>query len=255
MSDYFDRLAVRLRERGVDGERSRALLDDLAAHTAESGADPLEEFGPVEEFAASLTPSPGEEGAPASPEPDAQTLVWTADAFEGPARLNAMGAQGWEVERVDRLGRFVSRRSPERPQTWEYRQEVSTGRADRDRLAERLAPGGWELCGRWSILAYFKRPGSVTAGPAAELESPPEPGRRRYFFGWKGALFVGVSLLVALVAGVSGVRGLTTAAAETGGAADLAWTLLGAVVGALLVLLPLWGVVRLMTARRDRSRD
>jgi len=254
MSDYFGDLATRLREQGVDSRRSRALLDDLAAHTAESGADPEEEFGTAEEFAAALTRLPGEGEAPgADPAPEEESLVWTADAFEGPARLAEMGAQGWEVERVDRLGRFVSRRSADRPQTWEYRQEISAGRADRELLAERLAPGGWEPCGRWSVLAYFKRPGSVTAGPAAELDAPPEPGRRRYFFGWKGVLAIGVSLVIALVAGGWSILNLVSGAVDADGAADLAGYLSGAVVGALVVLLPIWGAVRLMAARRDRS--
>ncbi|MFD3687306.1 DUF2812 domain-containing protein [Nocardiopsis sp. NPDC058631] len=254
MSDYFSDLAAELRERGVDGERSRALLDDLAAHTAESGAAPEDEFGTAGEFATALTCLPGEDEAPgAGPVQEEESLVWTADAFEGPARLDEMGAQGWEVERVDRLGRFVSRRSVDRPQTWEYRQEVSAGRADHALLAERLAPGGWEPCGRWSVLVYFKRPGSATAGPAAELDAPPEPGRRRYFFGWKGVLAIGASLVVALVAGGWSILNLVSGVVDTDGPADLAGFLVGAVMGALLVLLPIWGAVRLAASRRNRS--
>ncbi|GAA1437076.1 DUF2812 domain-containing protein [Nocardiopsis tropica] len=254
MSDYFGALAARLREHGVDGERSRALLDDLSAHAAESGADPEEEFGPVEEFAAALTRASGEgdaDGTGAGPEDEA--LVWTADAFEAPARLNEMGAQGWEVERVDRLGRFVSRRPAERPQTWEYRQEVGSGRADRELLEERLAPGGWEPCGRWSVLSYFKRPGSVAAGPGAELDSPPAVGGRRHFFGRKGVLVIGASLVVALVAGGWSVLNLVSGVADTEGAGDLAGFAAGAAVGAITVLLALWGAVRLVAARRERS--
>ncbi|NYH51678.1 hypothetical protein HNR06_001267 [Nocardiopsis arvandica] len=248
MSDYFSALAARLRERGVDGERSRALLDDLAAHTAESGADPVEEFGPVEEFAEALAPS-SEEAAEA---PEDDVLVWSADAFEGPARLNEMGAQGWEVERVDRLGRFVSRRASERPQTWEYRQEPSHGRGDRERLAERLAPEGWEPCGHWSVLAYFKRPGSVTAGPGAGIDSPPGPGRRRYFLGARGALAIGVSLVVAVAAGLWSFPRLLEG---SGGAAGWAGSAVGAVAGALVVTGVFRGAARLAAARRDRARD
>ncbi|WP_017570992.1 DUF2812 domain-containing protein [Nocardiopsis halotolerans] len=247
MSDYLDGLAARLAERGVDAERSRALLDDLAAHTAESGAAPEEEFGPIEEFAAALVP----EEETREPEPD--VLLWSADAFEGPARLNEMGAQGWEVERVDRLGRFVSRRAPEHPQTWEYRQELSPGRGDRERLAERLAPGGWEPCGHWSVLAYFKRPGSVTAGPAAELSAPPAPGRRRYFLGARGAVAIGVCLVVAVVAGTWSVLRMVDGAGEAEGPAEWAGTAVGFVFGALLVLGLSWGAARLAAARRDRN--
>ncbi|MFC9088411.1 DUF2812 domain-containing protein [Nocardiopsis dassonvillei] len=245
MSDYLTRLAELLGERGVDTDRSRVLLEDLAAHTAESGADPEEEFGPAEEFAEALAPPTGGRDEAAA-EPD--VLVWSADAFEGPARLAAMGAQGWEVERVDRLGRFVSRRAPERPQTWEYRQELSPGPGDRGRLAERLAPDGWEPCGHWSALAYFKRPGSATAGPAAELASPPAPGRRRYFLGWRGALTIGACLLIAAVAGTWSVLRLVDGSE---GVADWAGFAVGAVLGALLVIGLLRGAVRLAAARRD----
>ncbi|MFD6953120.1 hypothetical protein A6A08_11385 [Nocardiopsis sp. TSRI0078] len=251
MNDYFTALAARLRERGVDGGRSRALLEELAEHTAASGSDPVEEFGPVEEFAAALTPSAEEESADGGED----VLVWSADAFEGPARLNEMGGQGWEVERVDRLGRFVSRRASERPQTWEYRQEFSHGRGDRERLAERLAPEGWEPCGHWSVLAYFKRPGSVTSGPAAELDSPPVPGRRRYFLGARGALAIGASLLVAVGALGWSLLRLAEAPAKTGSAADWAGYVTGAVTGALVVLGLAWGAARLAAVRRDRARD
>ncbi|NKY97541.1 hypothetical protein [Nocardiopsis alborubida] len=250
MNDYLTRLAGRLDERGVDADRSRVLLEDLAAHTAESGVDPEEEFGPVEEFADALTPPPGARDEAAA-QPD--VLVWSADAFEGPARLAAMGAQGWEVERVDRLGRFVSRRAPERPQTWEYRQELSPGPGDRERLAARLAPEGWEPCGHWSVLAYFKRPGSATAGPAAELAAPPAPGRRRYFLGWRGALAIGACLLVAVVAGTWSIPRLADGAAGAEGTADWAGFALGAVLGALLAVGLLRGAARLVAARRGRG--
>ncbi len=247
MSDYLTRLAELLGERGVDADRSRILLEDLAAHTAESGADPEEEFGPVEEFADALAPPPdARDGDPAEPD----VLVWSADAFEGPARLAAMGAQGWEVERVDRLGRFVSRRAPERPQTWEYRQELSPGPGDRERLTGRLAPEGWEPCGHWSVLAYFKRPGSATAGPAAELAAPPAPGRRRYFVGWRGALTIGACLLVAVVAGTWSILRLADGAAGAEGAADWAGFAVGAVLGALAAVGLLRVAVRLAAARR-----
>ncbi|MBB6118728.1 DUF2812 domain-containing protein [Nocardiopsis algeriensis] len=246
MSGYFTALAGRLAELGVDGERSRRLLDELLSYTAESGTDPEEEFGPVDRFAAELTRPAGEEEGD-----DPETLVWTADAFEGPARLDEMGRQGWEVERVDRLGRFVSRRDPERPQVWAYRQEMCAGRADRERLARRLAPEGWEPCGHWSVLAYFKRPGSATAGPEAEIEAPPAP-RRRYFFGARGLVAVVLCLAVALVGVGSSIHRMATGG---GGADEWAGFAVGAVVGAVVALGVLWLGVRLGTARRNRNKS
>lgn len=242
---YFEELAERLAERGVGPERSRALLAELSAHAADAGVDPAEEFGPVEAFADSLAPRQ-EEAV------DDEELLWTADAFEAPARLNAFGAQGWEVERVDRLGRFVGRRDGESPQTWEYRQEMCSDRADRERLAARLAPDGWEPCGHWSVLAYFKRPGAVTAGPGADLDDPPAPGPRRNFFGVPGIAVITVSLLVAAVALGSIVYRAASGRLAAEGPEELA----GMVVGALVALGLVWAVARvggrLLRAVRDR---
>ncbi|MEU0488343.1 DUF2812 domain-containing protein [Nocardiopsis sp. NPDC006139] len=241
---YFDELAERLAARGVDAERSRVLLEELSAYAADAGVDPEEEFGPVDGFADSLAPR--EEGG--RPE----ELAWTADAFETPARLNGFGAQGWEVERIDRLGRFVGRRDRENPQTWEYRQEVCTGRADRERLAARLAPDGWEPCGHWSVLAYFKRPGAATAGPGAELEDPPAPGPRRAFFGARGIALIAASLAVVAVSVWSIVQRAADGRLTAEGPEELAGLAAGALVGAALVLGAVWAVLRIARSVRDR---
>ncbi|GAA1095066.1 DUF2812 domain-containing protein [Nocardiopsis composta] len=253
MSEYFDGLAARLAERGVDGERARAILDDLAAYVRESGADPEAEFGPAGEFAAELTGA-GDAGGGAE-EADPDVLRWTADVFEGPRSLNAFGEQGWEVDRVDRVGRFVARRDREHPQTWEYLQEVAASRADRERLAARLAPDGWEPCGHWSVLAYFKRPGSATAGPAAELEAPPPPSRRRYFIGVKGAVFSAVCLVVAVVAAAWSLPRLVAGPAEAQDSSELLGFVLGAAAGLALPLAAFWLAVRLWSRSRERRRS
>ncbi|CAL9544931.1 hypothetical protein SUDANB121_04334 [Nocardiopsis dassonvillei] len=244
--NYFDELAGRLAALGVDPEHSRALLEELSAHTADGGTDPEDEFGPVDEFADSLVPR--EEGGV-----DDEELLWTADAFEAPARLNGFGAQGWEVERVDRLGRFVGRRDREDPQTWEYRQEFCAGGADRERLAARLAPDGWEPCGHWSVLAYFKRPRAVTAGPEAELDDLPAPGSRRAFFGVRGVLVIAVSLVVAAVSLGSLVYRAADGSPATGGPEESAGFLVGALVGAALVVGAMWVGARVVRLVRDRN--
>ncbi|MFI0409990.1 HAAS signaling domain-containing protein [Actinomadura sp. 3N508] len=51
---YFDELAGRLRDSGVPEDEVTETVDDLAAYVAESGADPGDEFGTPEEFAARL---------------------------------------------------------------------------------------------------------------------------------------------------------------------------------------------------------
>ena len=51
------------------------------------------------------------------------TWVWTADALQEVGLPARFGGQGWEVERLDRLGRFVCRRDREHPLCWAYRRE------------------------------------------------------------------------------------------------------------------------------------
>ncbi|WP_017584605.1 hypothetical protein [Nocardiopsis valliformis] len=176
---YLDELETLLREREVPEERVRETVDDLAAFVAEGGVDPREEFGSVEEFADDLTG--GNEGAEAGTE----TMVWGADSFEAQRRLNELGAQGWEVGHLNGKGAFVSHRD-ENPQAWEYRQESALGKRERARMAERLAPEGWEPCGHYFTFAYFKRSRAALVGPEAELDERPEPVRKRFFWGSPG---------------------------------------------------------------------
>ncbi|GAA5051070.1 hypothetical protein HNP84_006533 [Thermocatellispora tengchongensis] len=237
MSDYFDELARLLREAGVPRERVDATVGDLAAYVAESGTAPEEEFGPAAAFARTL-------GAGAAPAESAESAseggrwVWTADIFIDEQRLNEFGAQGWEVETVDKRGMFVSRRDAERPQRWEYRREV-VGREGRRALAERLAPDGWEPCGSWVHYEYFKRPAAASVGPAAEITAPPPaPAARmflsRRFYALAAALF---AVIAAVVAGVGVVL---TAVTPIKGAHF--WT--GAAIGALAALGALWLMLR-----------
>ncbi|WP_214413901.1 DUF2812 domain-containing protein [Sphaerisporangium fuscum] len=229
MSDYFDDLAALLRARGVPPERIAATVGDLAAYLGESGADPEEEFGPVAEFAARLGPEPVTPAAGAA----GDTWTWTADIFADERRLNEFGEQGWEVERVDRRGMFVSRRDPEHPQRWEYRREVVPLRGRRT-LLERLAPDGWEPCGTWFHYEYFKRPRAASVGPAGEVAAPPPAPGRRVFFSGRFHLLVAVLLLLCVLAVT--VQAVTTGV--TGGFAT------GAAVGVAASLAVFWFVQR-----------
>ncbi|MET7639149.1 hypothetical protein [Streptomyces sp. NPDC005438] len=181
---YFPQLAERMRRLEVPEERIDQLILDLRTFCDEAQADPSEEFGPVEEFAERLAT----EDAPDAPEEDAQEWRWSADIYVDRTLLNRFGDQGWEIQRVDRLGRFVSHRDPDSAQRWEYRREFVT-RRQRDARAAELAPEGWEPCGTWSQMMYFKRPLAATTGPAAELdELPATPRRRTYLTGKTTAL-------------------------------------------------------------------
>ncbi|TDC65297.1 hypothetical protein E1200_18670 [Actinomadura sp. GC306] len=196
---YFAELAERLRGGGVPEDEVADTVGDLAAYVAESGTDPRVEFGPPEEFAARLARTGRDETPGEAPEEAAETWVWTADAFQDRLLLDRFGDEGWEVERVDSAGRFVSRRDAANPQRWEYRREsVLPGR--RRAVAERLAPDGWEPCGSWVTFEYFKRPKAASLGPEAELAAPPEMPARRYF--WSGRFYVFAIAYVAFLAAV-----------------------------------------------------
>ncbi|MFI7317180.1 hypothetical protein [Streptomyces venezuelae] len=209
---YLIDLAERLQARGLPADRVEATVTDLAAHLDESGAEDAEaEFGPADEFAAQLVPGtgvragaadePGEPGEPDDAGETVETWRWTADTYVDEELLNRFGDEGWEVERVDALGRFVSHRDVAQPQRWEYRRELIT--RGRENLDERLAPDGWEACGTWIVYAWFKRPRAASLGPAARVESPPPVPERSRFFSRKFYVVLGVLALAVAAAGVS----------------------------------------------------
>ncbi|MFE6804824.1 hypothetical protein ACFVEN_24435 [Streptomyces sp. NPDC057681] len=234
MTGYLDRLAELLREaHGLPPDHVAATVADLAAYLAQTGgADPRDAFGPVEAFARRLAPS----GVSAADE-HLEAWRWLADTYVDEHLLNRFGDEGWEVERVDPLGRFVSHRDPERPRRWEYRRELITGGGER--LEERLARDGWDPCGSWVVYAWFKREKAVGAGPAPAPPEPPTvprrptfPGRRRGYVLMGGVLVLVVAVVVAASTG-------------TGFGAGLA---VGLPVGALVPPVTAWAV----RARRRR---
>ncbi|MFC8763095.1 hypothetical protein ACFUAG_20530 [Streptomyces sp. NPDC057193] len=116
--------------------------------------------------------------------------------------LAVHGDQGWEVESLDALGRFVCRRPATATLRWEYRREVIGARRRAKVLAE-LEPEGWELCGEWLVYGYFKRPRAATTGPAGALEAPPAAPGRWLFLSRRGKAALAVWLVL--------VGGATTA--------------------------------------------
>ncbi|GAA0603961.1 hypothetical protein [Streptomyces crystallinus] len=177
-SDYFRALAERLRAAGMRRDEVASTVAELTGYLAESGStDPYEEFGAPEDFAARLT------GGRATEEPaaEAETWKWTADIYTDRKHLNHYGDQGWEVEGLDRLGRFVCRREPAAAMRWEYRRESANSAAERASVAAGLAPDGWEPCGHWMFFMYFKRPKAASAGPAAGLDELVAPPAKQLF--------------------------------------------------------------------------
>ncbi|MFD0885109.1 hypothetical protein ACFQ08_11195, partial [Streptosporangium algeriense] len=195
-------------------------------------------FGPAEELAAELT------GASAPPVEGADTWRWTADLFHDVKMLNEYGAQGWEVEKVDVKGLFVSVRDPDHPQQWEYRRELR-----RPGVPGLLAPDGWEPCGTWVWFEYFKRPRAASLGPAAELSAPPRgPGRSVFlsprFYAMAGAILAAEVVILVLLVVVGGVG-----FGESEGLGTLLGLFTGGALGVAAVTAALW----LLSRPRDRS--
>ncbi|WP_186780594.1 hypothetical protein [Streptomyces sp. CBG9] len=224
---YAERLSALLRERGMAPARAEELVAELTAYAAEAGSPLEEEFGPAGELADQLTRREGA-GAVDGPGDGPDTWVWTADALQEVELLARFGGQGWEAERLDRLGRFVCRRDRQTPLRWSYRRETTGGR-HREQLTARLATEGWELFGTWGPFAYFKRPEAAVTGPAAQLSAPPAPPRRRVYF----APWILVTLAAAVAVAVATVLLAGSGAGLTDGA-SLAGALVGLTAGGLL---------------------
>ncbi|MDT3726770.1 hypothetical protein ROS62_18510 [Streptomyces sp. DSM 41972] len=243
---YFEALSALLRERGMPHTRVDALVQELGTYAAEAGSSVADEFGPVEELAAQLTEREGmgSTGGTEGPGAEADHWVWTADALKEVRLLEQFGAQGWEVERLDRLGRFVCRRDRRRPMRWAYRRE-SVSHRNREERTEELAPEGWELFGVWGPLAYYKRPDAVLVGPESQLAHPPAPPRRHVYIAPWIYVWVAVSLLAVVAVAWRGALGIDVS--DNG-------TLVGALVG--LVAGGFLGLWLWRTARRDQpGRD
>ena len=240
---YFDELAQLLRDRGLPAEQVSRTVDDLAAFVAESGTDPVQEFGTPEEFAPQVAPMDGADPSAdgSAPPATAETWTWRADAFNEQGVLNRYGDEGWEVERVDGMGRFVSHRAPENPQRWEYRRETVLPSRSRA-VTDRLAPDGWEPCGTWICFEYFKRPKAATIGPEAELRSVPETPAGRTFLSKRFYLFTVVYGCLVAAVYLVGVRVMP-------GNIGAGFTA-GVVLGSLLLL----GAVAVRAWRGGRSR-
>ncbi|MER5637657.1 hypothetical protein ABT095_11935 [Kitasatospora sp. NPDC002227] len=221
---YFADLAERLRAGGLPQEQVAATVADLSGYLAESGSpDAVEEFGTPAEFAARLL----EGRAPEQPEAGAQTWKWAADIYADRRFLNHYGDQGWEVEGLDRLGRFVCHRRPDTAMRWEYRRDGAGNAKEREAVTAGLALEGWEPCGHWMYFLYFKRPKAATAGPAAGLDGLEATPDRQLFLSrsYRGKLWQ--FLAAAVVSGTASFLAL-----HYGGSGLLAPVLAGAVIAA-----------------------
>ncbi|MEX0169517.1 hypothetical protein [Streptomyces sp. LMG1-1-1.1] len=218
---YFAELTEALRAAGVPEEQIARTTDELRGHLAETGSAPEDEFGPAARFAeglGGLAPAPGE------PDDSAEHWTWTADVFNDRRMLAVHGDQGWEVESLDALGRFVCRRAPGVALAWEYRREVVKG-GRRARVLGELEPEGWELCGEWLVYGYLKRPKAATDGPAGARRSVPATPGKWLFLSRRGKALLGAWFAVVSLAYFAlGLPGYAVAFVALGSAVTAALT-------------------------------
>ncbi|MDA2815279.1 hypothetical protein O4J56_31850 [Nocardiopsis sp. RSe5-2] len=206
--DYMERLADRLRSAGMPAAQVEATLAELDAHLSESGTDPGSEFGPPEEFADGLTGAPpaadgGEraDGTTAQDGDDPHTLRVYSNALEMRDNCDRLGAEGWEAQDMDSNGLITFTRDPDEPQRWEYRFEYALTSARQERRSGELAPDGWEPAvpfGGYAML--YKRPRAVEEGPGARIDAPaPRPTRR---FLWGPRFYLGMGVFLAVMYGL-----------------------------------------------------
>lgn len=150
---YLSELAASLQARGADSARMSEAVAEVEVHLAESGEDPLEAFGPPDEYAERLLLREERRADRA----DAQWTERTfrATAFGEMGLLKEAGRQGWELTEVGGYALHCRRpRDPEAARRWEYRRRVSV---DRGAILENMTALGWEPCGVWLPFHYFKR--------------------------------------------------------------------------------------------------
>ncbi|AUG81855.1 hypothetical protein CFP65_7268 [Kitasatospora sp. MMS16-BH015] len=245
-TDYFTELAERLRAAGRPEQEVTATVADLANYLLESGSpDAQEEFGTPADFAERLT------GGHTVEEPGAgvETWKWATDIYADRRHLNHYGDQGWEVEGLDRLGRFVCRRTPGAAMRWEYRRETADNAKEREATAAGLAPDGWEACGHWMYFMYFKRPKAAMSGPAAELDELTARPDKQLFLSRTYRDKLKPLLVVAVISGT-----MSALVIHYGGPDRIAPILIGAAVAGPIGAVTGWyRMKRDVTAGREES--
>ena len=162
VESYLSDLAASLQMRGADSARTSEAVAEVESHLAESGEDPMEAFGPPEEYAEQLLLREERRAGEAA---DARwsERTFRATAFDEMRVLEEAGRQGWELTDVGAYALHCRRpRDPEAAHRWEYSRRVGV---DRQAILDDMTTLGWEPCGSWLPFHYFKR---SLSGPATK---------------------------------------------------------------------------------------
>lgn len=154
LEGYLGELAASLQMRGADSARTSEAVAEVQSHLSESGEDPMEAFGPPDEYAEQLLLREERRSGEVAQSKWVER-TFRATAFGEMRLLEDAGRQGWEL--VD-VGAYALRcrrpRNTEATRQWEYRRRVSV---DRQAILEDMTSLGWEPCGLWLPFHYFKR--------------------------------------------------------------------------------------------------
>ena len=150
---YAGELERELRGRGVDEERAREVVAEVADHLAESGEQPRDAFGDPARYADALLAAD-----PSDADDDAgyEAHTFRATALDEVRILSELGAEGWELTGVRDFGLHARRPAEAAARTtWEYARRTGVRRGP---LVAQMESEGWAPCGRWLTFHYFKRP-------------------------------------------------------------------------------------------------
>lgn len=154
IESYLSELAAALQTRGADSRRTSEAVAEAESHLKESGEDPVEAFGPPDEYAERLLLREERSGE-RSGDSGWDWRTFRATAFGEMGVLEDAGRQGWELVDVGAYALHCKRpRGPEEVYRWEYSRRVSV---DRPSILANMTELGWEPCGTWMPFQYFKR--------------------------------------------------------------------------------------------------
>lgn len=150
-TSYLRELRAQLRAHGIAPDDTEEIIREAESHLVESGGDPVDVLGTVEEFAAAVVSRGREEPPPISDGWEHRTITG-ATAFNEMRLLEEAGADGWQLVGCGPLQLHVRRPHGGGP-PWEHRRVLGGHASD-----GRLANEGWELATTWMMFRYYRRP-------------------------------------------------------------------------------------------------
>ncbi len=152
---YLELMTGQLQRRGVAPERIGQLIRELHDRLVNSQEVPVELLGPAARYAEELASS-DEQRRGNTTEEKWHQRTFMASAYDEMEILEASGNEGWELMNVGLLSLNCRRLADlDEAKKWEYKRRAGVNKKI---LEKEMAKDGWEPCGMWVVLHYFKRP-------------------------------------------------------------------------------------------------